>query len=85
MRLIHWIWAAITGFVVGLIARAILPGSDKMGFLMTMVLGILGSLVGGFIGSLINKPAEGSQFHAAGFFMSLIGAILLLLLWRFIA
>lgn len=85
MRLIYWIWSAITGFFVGLIARAVLPGSDQMGFLMTMLLGILGSLVGGFVSSLIKKPAEGARFTAAGFLMSVIGAILLLLLWRYLA
>jgi uncharacterized membrane protein YeaQ/YmgE (transglycosylase-associated protein family) len=84
MRLIHWIWAAITGFIVGLIARAVLPGSDQMGFLMTTALGILGSLIGGFLGSLIKKPVEGARFHPAGFLLSVIGAILLLLLWRYI-
>jgi len=53
-----------------------------MGFIATVVLGILGSLVGGFIGGVISKPAEGSKFHPAGFLMSVIGAIVLLLLWR---
>jgi uncharacterized membrane protein YeaQ/YmgE (transglycosylase-associated protein family) len=55
-----------------------------MGFIATTVLGILGSLAGGFIGGLISKPAEGSKFHPAGFFMSVIGAIVLLLVWRYI-
>ncbi len=82
MKLLHWIWAAVVGFVVGLIARAVLPGADQMGLIATMIVGILGSFVGGYIGAFIKKPAEGSKFHPAGFFMSIVGAIVVLLLWR---
>jgi uncharacterized membrane protein YeaQ/YmgE (transglycosylase-associated protein family) len=82
MKLFHVLWSVLTGFVIGLIARAILPGSDKMGIIMTTVVGIAGSLLGGFIGSLVSKPPEGVNFHRAGFLMSLAGAIVLLLLVR---
>ena len=51
---------------------------------MTAVLGIAGSFVGGFLGSLISGPQQGSMFHPTGFFMSIVGAVVLLLLWRFI-
>jgi len=74
----HIIWSIIVGFVVGLIARAIMPGVDHMGFWMTSLIGIGGSLVGGFIGSLISKPVSGSMFHPAGFIMSIVGALILL-------
>lgn len=84
MSILHLLWSVITGFFVGLIARALLPGNDKMGFLMTVCIGIVGSLVGGFLGGFISKPAPGSKFHPAGFFLSLVGAIVLLVLWRFI-
>ena len=84
MGIFHILWSIIIGFIIGLIARAIVPGADQMGFIATTVLGILGSLAGGFIGGLISKPAEGSKFHPAGFVMSVIGAIILLLLWRYI-
>ena len=80
----HLIWYILVGFFVGLIARALLPGADHMGFIATTAVGIVGSLIGGFIGGLIRKPAEGSRFHPAGFFMSIVGAILLLLALRFI-
>lgn len=80
--MIHLIWSIIVGFVVGLIARALLPGVDQMGFLMTMVVGIVGSIVGGFIGGLIKKPVDGSMFHPAGFIMSILGAIILLVVLR---
>ena len=84
MGIFHVVWSIITGFIVGLIARAILPGADSLGFIATTVLGILGSLAGGFIGGLISKPPEGSKFHPAGFLMSVLGAVVLLLLWRYI-
>jgi uncharacterized membrane protein YeaQ/YmgE (transglycosylase-associated protein family) len=85
MGVFHVVWSIITGFIVGLIARAILPGADSLGFIATTVLGILGSLAGGFLGGLISKPPEGSKFHPAGFLMSVVGAVVLLLLWRYIA
>ena len=84
MSIVHLLWSVIVGFFIGLIARALLPGNDSMGFLATVGIGILGSLVGGFLGGLISKPAPGSKFHPAGFFMSVICSIGLLLLWRFI-
>jgi len=80
--MLHLIWSVIVGFVVGLIARAVMPGADAMGFIATTVVGIVGSLIGGFIGSLISKPAAGSRFHAAGFIMSIVGAIVLLAILR---
>lgn len=84
MSILHLLWSIITGFFVGLIARAVVPGQDKMGFWMTVAIGIVGSLVGGLLGGLISKPAPGSKFHPAGFFLSLVGAIVLLVCWRFI-
>jgi uncharacterized membrane protein YeaQ/YmgE (transglycosylase-associated protein family) len=84
MGIFHILWSIITGFLIGLIARAIMPGADKMGFIATTVLGVLGSLAGGFIGGLLSKPVEGSKFHPAGFLMSVIGAVVLLFLWRYI-
>ena len=82
--MIHIIWSVIVGFFVGLIARAVLPGTDQMGFIATTAVGIVGSLIGGFVGRLINKPEPGAKFHAAGFFMSIVGAVVLLVALRFI-
>ena len=76
----HIIWWIILGLVVGALARLILPGRDPMGWLATIALGIAGSFIGGLIGSLIWSQADG--FHPGGIFLSLIGAILLLLIWR---
>jgi len=78
----HILWYVIVGFVVGLIARAILPGADHMGFIMTTLVGIGGSIVGGYIGHMIHKPAPGAKFHPHGFILSVVGAIVLLLVIR---
>jgi uncharacterized membrane protein YeaQ/YmgE (transglycosylase-associated protein family) len=80
----HILWSIIVGFFVGLIARAIMPGVTDMGFIATTILGILGSVVGGVIGGIIWRAPEGSRFHPAGFLMSIIGAVLLLLGWRYL-
>ena len=82
--MLHIIWSIIVGFIVGLIARAIVPGTQHMGFITTTILGIVGSLAGGLIGRLISRPPEGSKFHPAGFFLSLLGAVVLLLIWGLI-
>ncbi len=79
--MLHVIWHIITGFVIGLLARALLPGAQHMGFIATTVLGIVGSIVGGFIGRIFKKPEPGAAFHPAGFLMSIVGAIVILLLW----
>jgi uncharacterized membrane protein YeaQ/YmgE (transglycosylase-associated protein family) len=84
MTMLHIIWSIIVGFIVGLIARAIVPGTQHMGFIMTAIIGIVGSLVGGLIGRLISRPPEGSKFHPAGFFLSILGAVVLIVIWGLI-
>src|ERR1043166_3163394 len=79
--MLHIIWYVIVGFIVGLIARAIIPGVQHLGFIMTTLLGIGGSIVGGLIGRLFSKPEPGAAFHPAGFILSIIGAIILLFIW----
>ena len=79
--MLHIIWSIIVGFIVGLIARSIMPGIQHLGFIMTTLLGIGGSIVGGLIARLFSKPAPGSSFHPAGFIMSIIGALILLFIW----
>ena len=49
--MLHLIWSVIVGFIVGLIARAVMPGADAIGLLATTAVGIVGSVIGGFIGS----------------------------------
>jgi len=69
------IYLAISGLVVGALARLALPGPDPMGILATIGLGLAGSLVGGLLAGLL-------WVRAAGFIFSLLGAILLLYLYR---
>ncbi|MEY2545434.1 MAG: hypothetical protein QOG48_551 [Verrucomicrobiota bacterium] len=79
--MLHIIWSIIVGFIVGLIARAIMPGAQNLGFIMTTLLGVGGSILGGLIGRMFSRPQPGATFHPAGFIMSIIGALLLLFLW----
>jgi uncharacterized membrane protein YeaQ/YmgE (transglycosylase-associated protein family) len=79
--MLHIIWYIIVGFIVGLLARAVMPGAQHLGFIMTTVIGIVGSVVGGLIGRLFSKPEPGATFHPAGFIMSIIGAIIVLFIW----
>lgn len=76
-----FIWMIIVGFVAGLLARAIKPGSDPMGWIMTIVLGIVGAMLGGFIAGLIGIDADGGF---TGLLFSVIGAIILLFLYEMI-
>jgi uncharacterized membrane protein YeaQ/YmgE (transglycosylase-associated protein family) len=78
--MLHIVWSIIVGFLVGLIAGAIMH--THLGFIGTTLLGIIGSVVGGLLARLFTRPAEGSSFHPAGFFLSLVGAIIVVLLVR---
>lgn len=68
----------LVGLVVGLIARAIKPGSDKMGWIMTIILGVLGALAAGYVGRALGYYQPG---EAAGWIASVIGAIVLLVIY----
>jgi len=81
MGIMSIIGTIIVGFIVGVLARFFYPGAVPMGFLLTVALGIGGSLVGGLISSLIWKTPDG-KFHPAGWIMSIIGA--LILLWAYL-
>jgi uncharacterized membrane protein YeaQ/YmgE (transglycosylase-associated protein family) len=76
MGIIAWI---VFGFIVGLIARAVVPGRQGMGFIMTTLLGVAGSLVGGLVATAI-AGGRATGFQASGFIGSLIGAIVLLVI-----
>jgi len=75
------IYTLIIGLIVGAVAKFFMPGRDPGGFIITMLLGIAGALVGGFIGRAMGfyGPNQG-----AGWLMSIGGAILLLVLYRFL-
>lgn len=78
----HLIWTIVIGFVVGLLARAITPGDQPHGFFVTSAIGIAGSLAATYGGAALGIYHAG---EAAGFIASLIGAIILLLVWGLIA
>jgi uncharacterized membrane protein YeaQ/YmgE (transglycosylase-associated protein family) len=67
------------GLVVGFLARAILPGRQSMGLIMTAILGMVGSLLGGFLGSMVSGH-DVMRVHSAGLIGSLIGALIVLAL-----
>ena len=69
----------VFGLVIGALAKLLMPGRDPGGIVVTMVLGIAGALVGGFVGRLLGWYAPGEP---AGFVMALIGAVLLLFIYR---
>ena len=71
----------LIGFIVGLIARAVKPGNDKLGLIMTTLLGIAGSFVARYAGMALGLYSEG---EAAGWFASVIGAVLLLFVYSMV-
>jgi len=79
MGILTWI---LFGLVVGVIAKLLMPGRDPGGFIVTILLGIAGALLGGFIGRAMGF--YGSD-QAAGWIISILGAILLLVLYRMMA
>ena len=76
MDILGWI---LFGLVVGVLAKLVMPGRDPGGILVTMLLGIAGAVLGGVIGRTLGFYGEG---EAAGFLMSLLGAVVLLALYR---
>ena len=74
----HIVWTIIVGFIAGVVAKFIHPGKESMGFIMTTVLGIGGSLFATFIGQALGLYQAGST---AGFIGAVIGAILLLVIY----
>ncbi|HTI48373.1 MAG TPA: GlsB/YeaQ/YmgE family stress response membrane protein [Casimicrobiaceae bacterium] len=77
MGIMHLIWMVIVGFIVGVLARWLYPGTIAMGFWATVVVGVIGSLIGGVIGSLLFRSRDG-RFHPAGIILSIVGALVVL-------
>ncbi len=73
----NWIVTILIGFVVGLLARFLKPGNDKMGIILTTLLGIAGAVAASFIGQQMGWYAPG---QAAGFVGALLGAIVILII-----
>lgn len=83
--MLSFIWWLIVGLIAGALARLIMPGRDSMSWLMTMLLGIVGSVVGGLISWAIwGAETRDGGFQPAGLILSILGAIVVLWLWRMI-
>ena len=81
--MLSFIWWLIIGLIAGAIARLIMPGRDAMSWLATMLLGIVGSILGGLISWAIWGVDEaGRGFRPAGLLLSILGAIVVLWIWR---
>jgi uncharacterized membrane protein YeaQ/YmgE (transglycosylase-associated protein family) len=76
MGILGWI---VFGLVVGAIAKLLMPGRDPGGIIVTMVLGIVGALLGGFLGRALGMY---NANESAGFIMALVGAVAVLLIYR---
>jgi uncharacterized membrane protein YeaQ/YmgE (transglycosylase-associated protein family) len=77
------LYVLLIGIIAGFVARALVPGPDPMSFLQTILLGIVGSFVGGFLGwAIFGADVDQGAFQASGLFGSIIGAVIVLLLWR---
>jgi len=76
------VWTVILGLVIGLVARAVMPGKDAAGLVVTTVLGIAGALVGTVVGRALGITEEG---QVAGFILSVLGAVGLLAMYRYLA
>ena len=77
----HILWTLIVGLVVGAIAKLLMPGRDPGGFIITSLLGIAGSFVAAYLGRALGLYAAGT---APGVIASILGAMLLLLVYRVI-
>ncbi len=77
--ILGWI---VFGLVVGVIAKLLMPGRDPGGFIITILLGIAGSVLGGFVGRALGMYGPGTR--GAGWIMSILGAVILLAIYRVI-
>jgi len=73
------LWMCLIGLLAGALAKFLMPGKDPGGLFITMLLGIAGSLVAGYLGRMLGLYKEG---EGAGFIMSVVGAVILLALYR---
>ncbi|MFN3727314.1 MAG: GlsB/YeaQ/YmgE family stress response membrane protein [Allosphingosinicella sp.] len=78
----NWLWWIIIGGIAGAIAKLIMPGKDPGGIIVTILLGIAGALLAGFLGHAIGWYDQG---EGAGFIAAIVGALIILALYRMIA
>jgi uncharacterized membrane protein YeaQ/YmgE (transglycosylase-associated protein family) len=82
MGILGWI---VLGLIIGALAKLIMPGKDPGGIIVTMIIGIVGSLLGGFIGSKLFHGGLGGFFNLRTWILGLVGSLILLGIWRVIA
>jgi uncharacterized membrane protein YeaQ/YmgE (transglycosylase-associated protein family) len=80
MGIMGLVWMILVGFIVGVLARFVYPGAVPLGFWLTALLGIGGSIVGGLIGQMFGGSKSGS-FTPAGWLMSIVGSVILIWAW----
>ncbi len=78
----HIIWMLLIGLVVGALAKFIMPGKDPGGAIITIIIGVVGSLIAGFLGRALGLYESG---EGAGFIASIVGAVVLLIGYRAVA
>jgi uncharacterized membrane protein YeaQ/YmgE (transglycosylase-associated protein family) len=77
-----WVWWIIIGFIAGAIAKALMPGREPGGCILTILLGVGGAVVAGFLGQQLGWYSSG---EGAGFLAAIVGAIIILAVYRLIA
>ncbi len=77
--MLHILWSIILGFIAGFVAKHLMGA--QFGFIATVLLGVVGSIVGGLIARLFSKPEPGQTFHPAGLILSILGAVVALFIW----
>ena len=77
-----YVWMVVIGIIIGMIARFVYPGAVHMGWIESGLLGIGGSFVGGIIGGMFTKEKDMMSLKPAGFLMSVVGALVLIFIFR---
>ncbi len=78
--MIHLLGQALFGLVVGIIAKLLVPGRDPGGLIVTMLIGVVGSMIGTFVGRAVKKDPD----YSAHWLMSILGAVVLLVVYKMI-
>ena len=79
--MLYWLWMFILGLIIGLVAKLLMPGKDPGGCIITVLLGVAGALLAGFLGQALGLD---SAMNGAGFIGAILGAFVILLLYRLI-
>lgn len=81
--MMNYVWLAIFGLIAGGIAKIIMPGKDPGGLLVTLLIGIGGSILGGFVGNSLGfESASSSNLFSMGLVFAVLGSLLILFIWK---